>query len=276
MADTVGSGFPNEQFAFQVDPSVTDETSHALWVHKDLELALKPWDLEEHVSPVKTTECFGDVESWTHYVLRFSSAPDFPPLVTWNAAGLSAVLDYHTAEAPNRAQWLAKMPFVPAPEFAAWVQLADGRGRSQRGAIEALEDRGADIVTPEAGDLMAMLRTLRTTVNKSAQTELKPDGSTSVTYTDDKGISARGGTVDLPSEITIRVPILKGHVDDSEKPVVYELKVKLRASVGDDARLVLRFSMPNAERALEEVYADRVALAKRLLGDGFDVLRAAD
>jgi len=274
MADTLPSKDDND-YAVQIEASVRDAATGALWVHEDLVQVLKPWELEEHVSPVKTTECFGDVESWTHYVSRFSTAPDFPPLVTWNAAGLTAVLDYHVAEAPGRSQWLAKMPFVPAPEFAAWAQLADGRGRSQRVAIEALEDRGAEIVEPAAGELMAMLRTLRTTVNKSAQTELKPDGSTSVTYTDDKGISARGGTVDLPSEITIRVPILKGHVDDSGKPVVYELKVKLRASVGDDARLMLRFSIPNAERALEEVYADRVALARRLLGDGFDVLRAA-
>lgn len=274
MAETVPSTDTND-FAVQVVASIRDDESGALWVHKDLVEVLKPWEVDSHIGPVTTTERFGDVESWASYVTHFASVPDFQPLVTWNASGLRAVLDYHEVDKPGRAQWIAEMPFVQAPEFAGWSALADGRGKPQRLAIEALEDRGADIVEPSAGELMAMLRTLRTTVNKSAQTELRPDGSTGVTYVDDKGISARGGTVDLPSEITIRVPILKGHVDDQGKPVVYELKVRLRASVGDDARLALRFSIPNAERALEEVYADRVALAKRLLGDGFDVLRAA-
>jgi hypothetical protein len=275
MPDTVPSTEDNE-YAVQVDASVRDEQSGALWVHKDLVQVLAPWEVERHVGPIRANESFGDVESWAAYVTRFAAVPEYTPLVTWNSAGLLAVLDYHAhAEESGRTQWSARMPFVEAPEFAAWMQLADGRGKPQRVAIEALEDRGADIVEPAAGELMAMLRTLRTTVNKSAQTELRPDGSTSVSYIDDKGISARGGTVDLPSEISIRVPILKGHVDEQGKPVVYELKVKLRASVGDDARLMLRFSMPNAERALEAVYADRVALAKRLLGDGFDVLRAA-
>jgi hypothetical protein len=275
MPDSVPSTADNERFAVQVDASVRDDRTGALWVHKDLVQVIGPWQVEDHVGPINTTERFGDVESWAVYVTRFAGE-DGPPLVTWNSAGLLAVLDYHAVNGvADHAQWRAEMPFKQAPEFAAWMQLADGRGKPQRVAIEALEDRGAEIVEPAAGELMAMLRTLRTTVNKTAQTELRPDGSTSVTYTDDKGISARGGTVDLPSEITIRIPILKGHVDDSGKPVVYELKVKVRASVGDDARLMLRFSIPNAERALEEVFADRVALAKRLLGDGFDVLRAA-
>jgi hypothetical protein len=122
---------------------------------------------------------------------------------------------------------------------------------------------------------MNLLRTLRTTVNKSAQTELRADGTTSVSYTDDKGIAARGGTIDLPSEFTIAIPVLKGHVGSDGKPVVYSLKVRLRASVDDQARLTLRFTIPTAERALEEVFADRVQLAERLL-DGYDVLRAAD
>jgi hypothetical protein len=277
MPDTVPSTAENEQFAVQVDASVRDDKTGALWVHKDLVQVLAPWDVEGHIRPIRADEQFGDVESWAKYVLHYANSTDVPlPFATWNSDGLMAVLDYHLGHnAPGRTQWCARMPFTEAPEFAAWMTLADGRGKTQRVAIEALEDRAADIVEPAAGELMAMLRTLRTTVNKSAQTELRPDGGTAVNYIDDKGISARGGTVELPSEITIRVPILKGHVDDQGKPVVYELKVRLRASVGDDAHLALRFSIPNAERALEAVYADRVALAKRLLGDGFDVLRAA-
>jgi hypothetical protein len=116
---------------------------------------------------------------------------------------------------------------------------------------------------------MALLGSMRATVNKSAQTELRPDGTTSVTWSDAKNIAARGGTTDLPPEFTITIPVLKGH------DVRYKLAVRLRASVDDQARLALRFSIPLAERALEAVFSDRVAAAKLLLGDGFVILRAA-
>lgn len=54
-----------------------------------------------------------------------------------------------------------------------------------------------------------------------------------------------------------------------------KLVLRVRASVGADAKLSLRFNMPVMERVLEEVYAERVATAKNALG-GFTILRAAD
>jgi hypothetical protein len=258
-----------------VEATYRDPVTGALYVHKDLVKVKDDWADEAHISPPAAEEEFGDVESWAEYVNRYAN-PAVKPLVTWNAHGLRAVLDYHAYEGTgNRLQWTASCPFLRSAEWRAWLGLADGHAKGQRQAIEALEDRGAEIIEPPPGELMNLLRTLRTTVNKSAQTELRADGTTSVSYTDDKGIAARGGTIDLPSEFTIAIPVLKGHVDADGKPVLYSLKVRLRASVDDQARLALRFTIPTAERALEEVFADRVQLAERLL-DGYDVLRAAD
>lgn len=274
MTDTLPSEHDN-QYAVQLAPSVKD-ASGALWVHKDFLQVTNPWADEAHVGPPKEALSLGDVESWAGYVKRFAAAGEFAPLVTWNSEGLKAILDYHAdTDTAGRLQWIAKHPFERSPEWKAWLALADGHAKGQREAIEALEDRGNDVVEPAPSDLMNLLRTLRVTVNKSAQTELRPDGTTSVQYTDDKGIAARGGTVDLPSEITIAIPVLKGHVGSDGKPVVYGLKVRLRASVNDQARLALRFTIPNADRALEEVFADRVAATRAALGDGYAILRAA-
>jgi uncharacterized protein YfdQ (DUF2303 family) len=186
---------------------------------------------------------------------------------------LHAVLDYHQNDglegAPGRLQWTAHHPFTPSPEWKAWMSLCTGHAVAQREAIERLEDMATDITDPVPAELMNLLRSLRTSVNKSAETELRPDGSTSVRFADDKNVAARGGTADLPSEFSISIPLLKG------LPQRYGLKVRLRATVTDQARLALRFSIPLAEQALEMVYADRVASAKALLGDGFSVLRAA-
>lgn len=273
MTDTSIPRGTDHPLAPAVDAYYEDSRTRALWVHKDLVNVREDWQ----IGPPKANEAFGDVESWAAYVTRFGRHQ--APLLTWNSQGLAAVLDYHQNDGleggPGQLQWIAKHPFERSPEWKAWTALADGHAKGQREAIEALEDRGLDIVDPQPGDLMNILRTLRTTVNKSATTELRSDGTTSVQYSDDKGVAARGGTVDLPSEFTIAIPVLKGHVGADGKPVAYSLKVRIRASVGDNARLALRFSIPNAERALEDVFADRVAAARTALGDGFTVLRAA-
>lgn len=265
MTDTLPSDDSND-YAVQLSPSVHAPTG-AAWVHKDYVKVLDDWAIEQHVGPPKASEAFGDVESWAEYVKRFGEGSN---LLTWNSQGLHAVLDYHgDDEHAGRLQWFAKHPFERSPEWKAWMAIADGHGRGQREAIEALEDRGAEIVDPDPSTLMALLRNLRTTVNKSATAELRPDGTTSVQWIDNNNVAARGGTADLPPEFTINIPVLKGH------PVLYALKVRLRVSVNDQAKLAFRFTIPNAERALEDVFADRVAAAKTALGDGFALLRAA-
>lgn len=248
----------------------------ARWVHKDLVQVAQPWADEAHISPPKAREAFGDVDSWALYIQRFAGSGAQLPVVTWNSNGLNAVLDYHAnLTTPGRREWIATHPFERSVEWKAWMELADGRPKAQKAAIEALEDRGADIVDPSPAELLNILRTLRTTVNKMAEVSLNENGSTHLNYTDNKDISGRGGTIDLPSEFTIAIPVLKGHTDADGKPVVYSLKVRLRASVTDEARLALRLTIPNADKALEEVFADRVRAAELLLGEDFDVLRAA-
>ena len=259
-----------------IAPAWRDPSNGAVYVHRDLAPVTTAWADEEHIGPVLARESFGDVESWVKYVQRFAQAAPYEPLLTWNGAGLSAVLDYHgSAEDPGRAQWTAAQPFIRSEEWRAWMQLADGHAKDQRVAIEALEDRGADIVDPPQADLMALLRSLRTTVNKSATTEIKPDGSARVEFYSDAGVSARGGTIDIPSTFQIAIPVLKGHVNATGQPIKYGLTVRIRTSPTDQAKLLLRFSIPDAERVLENVLADQVKAARELLGDGFTLLRSA-
>jgi hypothetical protein len=269
MTDTLPGHDNASEIAVQVDASVEDSRTHAMWVHKDLVQVRKDWE----IGPPRADEKFGDVESWTGYLKRFvgpDGGGDFPPFLTWNSQGLRAVLDYHEhVSAAGRLQWTASHPFVESPEWEAWMGIATGHGVSQAKAIEFLEDHSPDITTPDAASLMAILGTLRATVNKSATTELRPDGTASVTWAAANNVAARNGTADLPAEFTITIPVLKGH------DVRYALAVRLRASVDDQAHLSLRFSIPLAERALEAVFADQVATAKGLLGDGFSLLRAA-
>lgn len=69
--------------------------------------------------------------------------------------------------------------------------------------------------------------------------------------------------------LRVAIPVLVGDVTK------WEIKVRMRVSVDDAAHLRFRFSIVNAERVLEQVYAERVAEAKGLLGEAFPLLRAA-
>ncbi len=262
-----------------VAPMYQDPITRALYVHQDLVRVQEPWAEEAHVSPMNVTERFGDVESFVDYVKRFGgddiSAPK--PFLTWNARGLEATLDYATpGGVPGRCRWDAVHPFVTTRQWNAWMTLAGGRPVGQRQTIETLEDLGADILEPTPTELANLLRTLRAAVSAKADTELRPDGTTNVSFVQDKTVKSGTGDVALPPSFTIGIPVLKGHVDDEGRPVVYKLQVRLRVSVDDQARLAFRFSIPDAERVLEDVYADRVKLAKELLGPEFSLLRAAD
>jgi len=252
-----------------------DPSTKALYVHQDLVRTQDPWAEEAHIGPMATTERFGDVGSFVDYVKAYGGKET--TFLTWNSQGLRAVLDYADwlKEEPGRCKWLAVYPFTRSAQWLTWSALASGKPISQKDAVEKLEDLAADITDPNPADLTQLLRSLRSTVNAQAEAELRPDGTTTLSFSKDARVQTHGH-LDLPASFQIAIPVLKGHLDAEGRPVLYKLQVRLRVSVDDAARLGLRFTIPNAERVLEDVYADRVKAAEELLGDSFQLLRAAD
>lgn len=247
------------------------------YVHKDLVKVTDAWAVEEH-ERLTTAEKLGDVESWATYVRTHASTDADHSLLTWNAKGLRAVLDY-----PSTKRWTAEHPFEKTAEFRLWTGLATGHAVELAKAVEFLEDNALDIHEPDATVLLDLLRKLKANVTANADVELRPDGTAKVRF--DRDTTVRGtNEAELPNEITIAIPVLKGHVEQETDvdagrikgaPVRYKLVLKLRASIDGNARLSLRFNMPVMERVLEEVYAERIAAAQALI-DGYTILRAAD
>lgn len=229
----------------------------SVFVHKDL---------AHHVAPFKLTEHFGDLESWVSYIKGY--AVEVARLLTWNADGFRAQLDYQTERQPS-GTWEVDFPFVATPQWLAWQHFATGHAVAHKAAVEFLEDHSPDIIEPDAAGLLALLRTLRGNVNTTAATELRPDGTSHITFERNQRVTA-GGEVDLPSEFTIGLPIFVGD------PEAWKLVVRVRVNVSTESKLEFRFSMPQAEQVLETVYAERVAKARELLGEDFPLLRAAD
>ena len=258
-----------------VAASYTDPVTKGVYLHRDLIEVQEPWAQEEHIGPTQRSEPFGDVESWVSYVQRYADANCL--LLTWSARGLTAVLDYinATGNAPGRCQWLATHLFKPTRQWQAWISLANGQARPQKHTVEMLENLAEDVVPGEQGDLLNLLRSLRTSVNAKAEAELRPDGSTSVSFQRETQVKA-SGAVEVPSMIGIAIPVLQGHLDDEGKPVYYHIGVRLRVDVDDNARLLLRLSMPTADRVMEDACRDRSVKAATLLGGDYTLLRATD
>lgn len=268
----------NTNPAYEVDPRAAaphlnlapfwkDEETGAVYVHQDLAQVTAPFENEGHTGPVELIEHLGDVQSWCEYVTTFDV--DGSTLCSWSENGLRAILDY-----PDRRTWSAMHMFKRTPEFNAWASIATGSPIEHRKAVEFLEDHAPEIQEPDQGSLLELIRSLRGTVNASAETDLRQDGTSSVRFSKDSRVVA-GGDLTLPPEITIAIPVIRGHIGADGLPVRFKLVVKLRASVGADAHLALRLTMPWAEVVLEQVYAELVASAKAQLGEKFTILRAA-
>jgi hypothetical protein len=117
---------------------------------------------------------------------------------------------------------------------------------------------------------MLLLRNLRAGVKAEAETELREDGTTTVSWKQVKEIGGKAGApVELPPTIQVTIPMFMGDATH------WQITVRLRASVDDKAHLTLRFSLVNADRAIDEAVGLRVEQARGLLGDGYVLLRRA-
>lgn len=274
-----------------VAASHKDAVTGATWVHKDLVQVQDAWAEEAHIGPVEELVQVGDIESFAGYVQKYSGlepqedgtqGDDRATLITWNGARLMAVLDYHTST-PGRCQWRVEHRFARSREWLAWTGLC-ASAVTQAQAVDKLEDLADGIIEPASADLMTIVRGLRANVKREAVSEFLENGDTKFSFKAETSVNstARGAdmtTVTLPSQIRIRIPVLAGHMteqDTKQVPVVYDLDVKVRSAVDGDGHVTLRFSMPQAEKVLETVIAERVAAAKAALGAAFTVYRAAE
>ena len=261
-----------------VEPTYTAPDG-SVYVHRDLLKVVEPWATEQHIGPAVAHERFGDIESFVGYITRFQTGevPDSGPFITWNERGIKAVLDYHEHtgnDGAGRCQWVAEYPFVFAPEWAAWAGIANGRSVTQRELVEFIEEHRADVTIPNSADLLDLLRNLRGNVQATAQAELRPNGTTDISFAQTKTVEGVAKKVEVPSQINVGLPVLKGHVSDEGRPVRYQLDVPLRVNISDDGKLAFHLHISNVERILEDVFGERVSQARELLGDGWAVWRA--
>ena len=257
-----------------INPSITapDGSFYVFDGQSGYRQVVPPHERDLYVPPFTAAEKLGNIESWCAFVQRFS-LDSVTPLLVWSQTGLRAILDYGEMDAPGRRRAVAEHPFQRTRQWDAWQRIASGNAIGQKQLIEALEDHRQDIRDPDAATMVGLIRMLRANVNVEAEAELETNGNTRLSYRRQTSTS-----VELPQILTIGIPVLKGHTAPDghgvEGPVRYAIEVLVRVDVLDGGKLAFRLSMPNAEQALEDAVADRVARASELLGDGYQLLRA--
>lgn len=251
----------------RLDAAYKDPVTSALYLHKDLVQVTEPWAdreyLASHPGYVKETVELGDIESVVAYLDRHEHK-DRPAHITWSKEGIRAVLDYHDRDTQQsgRCQWVVTYPFVLTRQMRELIEFAQERiAYKQSQAVDWLETFSPDIVDPPELELLGTLRELRTTANASVLNKVRDDGTEALEFRRDNRVV--GNTV-LPPRIVIRTPIYVGHHNMAGEPIAYGIQMRMRAFVGDDGGLLLRFGLVNAERAMEEAIGEMAAGFKQL------------
>ena len=230
-----------------------------------------PYEDEAHIAPVRAQVQVGNLEAWAKYVSRYGDPAT--TFATYSEHGLSAVLDYHTPDAPGRAQWVVYYEFNLSPQFQRWyTPIMLGQGIDHQTFVELLEDGMEAIVTPEAASVMDIVSMMRVTYKSTGDTEIRPNGTTAVTWNADTQIrGSKSGEVELPSHITIQANVLQGGDSDS----VMRMQVRLRTNVDEDGQLSFRLSAPDLDEGLARIYEGLAHKAQSELSgafDGFEIL----
>ena len=261
-----------------IEPAYRDPATGALYVHQDLAQVLSPYEEESHIAPTKENVKLGDIDSWARYISRYGTA-DYT-FATWTRLGLTGILDYHTADDPGRASWHVLYRFRHTENLIRWEVALGNTQVSHRDLVELLEDSAADILHPPQAEVMDILRTLRVTTASRADTEIRSDGTTSITWHSDAQVrGSQSGETAMPEFIHLSVPAIEGYTDEDGNTATISFAVRVRAQVDKDGHIAFRLSCPDLETRIDELSASIAGRAQTLLNglgmQDVELLRAA-
>ena len=212
----------------------------------------------EHVLPAPTrkrgTTVLNDAESFVAVVLDQKS-DDTRLFSTINPPTFTAVFN-HTAEGAGWGDHKAKYNAPISPEWGAWNK-ADGQKLNQVDMARFIEANMVDIAhlkpepdtkhpgSPDGATMLEICRTLeaKKKVSFKSSTRLS-DGSTEFTYDEDVSGSAIKGTMAIPEQFTIGVPVF----ENGEK---WQVDVRFRYRIEEGGRLTMWLELVRPHKTIE-------------------------
>lgn len=212
----------------------------------------------EHVldSPTRKrgTTVLNDAESFIAVVLD-QKGPDTRMYSTINPPTFTAVFN-HNAVTAGWGDHKAKYNAPLSPEWGAWGRV-DGTKMNQVDMARFIEANMIDIVpllpdpdtrhpgSPDGATFLEICHTLeaKKKVNFKSSVRL-PDGSTQFTYDEDVQGSAVNGTMSIPEQFTIGVPVF----ENGDK---WQVDVRFRYRIEEGGRLTMWLELVRPHKTIE-------------------------
>lgn len=201
----------------------------------------------EHMLPAPTrkkgTVVLNDEDSFIA-VVNDQKNPDTRLFSTIKPPTFTAVFN-HTASGPGWGDHRAKYNAPLSPEWVAWSGQ-DGKQVSQVDLAQFIENNLLDVVDPDGATLLEICRTLeaKKKVNFSSSIRLS-DGSNQFTFEEEVQGSAQKGTLSVPEQFAIGVPIF----ENGEK---WKFDVRLRFRISEGGKLTMWIELVRPHKVIEE------------------------
>lgn len=173
---------------------------------------------------------------------------------TINPPTFTAVFNHHAGGA-GWGDHTAKYNAPLSPEWKAWT-AADGEKMNQVNMAQFLEANMVDVAyiaadlgepgSPDGATLLEICRTLEATKKVNFKSSVRlPDGSTQFTYDEDVAGSAVKGTMAIPEQFSIGVPVF----ENGEK---YRQDVRFRYRIQEGGNLVMWLELIRPHKVIED------------------------
>ena len=179
---------------------------------------------------------------------------------TINPPTFTAVFNHHAEEA-GWGDHKAKYDAPISPEWGAWGK-ADKQKQSQVDMAQFLESNLVDIVhipkadasegkpaevgSPDGATMLEICRTLAAKKDVEFKSAVRlGDGSTQFTYNEEVRGSASNGTLDIPEQFSIGVPVF----ENGDK---YRVDVRFRYRIGQGGDLVMWLELVRPHKVIED------------------------
>lgn len=218
---------------------------------------LKP--LAPKLHHVKQTVAMLNQASFSAYLNRFKT-PESQILADYRQPLIAAVVDYHTPGQPALPGYGEhRVTFQPpwSEEWARWRKI-DNKPMEQADFAEFIEENYMDVAEPPSAELLDVVGSLQAKKNVEFHSGIRlQDGTTQLSY--NEKIESKGkGTLKVPAEFSLGVPIFYG----GER---YKVRVLLRYRINEGA-LVFIAKINRREFVEQTAFNDIVAQVEAATG----------